>query len=245
MAKSNFSLDNFRGEVLGSTGLARNNRFEVIIAKPRSLSFSPYNEKLISLYVEQTSIPLLNIAVKSQKIFGPSYQRPFASEYGGEGISLNFHVDRNMSVRDFFEEWMHVIVNRDNYTIGYQDEYATTINIRQLDEQDNVTYEVELLEAFPRNMNLMDLNHASSNQTHRLNVLFAYRYWQNVKAKPIQIVDVPQAISIPQVPRVDSRVNNRNTTNARLKNVTFTGVYSPGTTDENSAFGLAGGNTGA
>lgn len=240
MAKSNFSLDNFRGEVLGKTGLARTNRFEVIIALPRGLDSSRYNQRLISLYVEQTSIPMFNIAVKSQKIFGPSYQRPFASEYGGEGISLNFHVDRNMSVRNFFEDWMHVIVNRNNYTIGYQEDYATTINIRQLDEQDNITYEVELLEAFPRNMNLMDLNHASSNQTHRLSVLFAYRYWQNVIRKPNQAVDVPQAVSIPQVPRVDSRVNNRTTTSTRLKNVTPTGQYQPGTTNEDMAFGVGG-----
>jgi hypothetical protein len=208
MAKSNFNLDSFSAEILGKSGLARNNRFEVIIALPPGINSSRYNQRLISLYVEQTSIPLLNIAVKSQKIFGPSYQRPFASEYGGEGISLNFHVDRSMSVRNFFEDWMHIIVNRNNYTIGYQEEYATTINIRQLDEQDNVTYEVELLEAFPRNMNLMDLNHGASNQTHRLNVLFAYRYWQNVNRKANQAVDVPQLIKTPQVPRVDNRINN-------------------------------------
>jgi hypothetical protein len=145
-----------------------------------------------------------------------------------------------MSVRNFFEDWMHVIVNRNNYTIGYQEDYATTINIRQLDEQDNITYEVELLEAFPRNMNLMDLNHASSNQTHRLSVLFAYRYWQNVIRKPNQAVDVPQAVSIPQVPRVDSRVNNRTTTSTRLKNVTPTGQYQPGTTNEDMSFGVGG-----
>lgn len=208
MAKSNFNLSSFTSEVLGKSSLARNNRFEVIIALPSGLNSSRYNQRLISLYVEQTSIPMFNIAVKSQKIFGPSYQRPFASEYGGEGISLNFHVDRNMSVRNFFEDWMHVIVNRNTYTIGYQEEYATTINIRQLDEQDNITYEVELIEAFPRNMNLMDLNHGASNQTHRLNVLFAYRYWQNVEKKPNQAVDVPQLIRTPQVPRRDNRINN-------------------------------------
>lgn len=206
MAKSNFSLENFKSEVLGGAGLARTNRFEVIIALPPGLLSKSYNEKLVSLYVEQTNIPLLNIATKSQKIFGPSYQRPFASEYGGEGISLNFHVDREMKVRNFFEDWMHLIVNRNNYTIGYQEEYVTTINIRQLDEQSNVTYEVELKEAFPRNLNMMELNHSSSNQTHRLNMLFAYRYWQNVATKPNQAVDVPQLIKLPRVPRVDSRL---------------------------------------
>jgi hypothetical protein len=237
MANSNFSLDNFRSEILGGAGLARNNRFEVLIAVPSSLNTVKYDQRLISLYVEQTSIPLLNIAVKSQKIFGPSYQRPFASEYGGEGISLNFHVDRGMKVREFFEDWMHLIVNRSNYTIGYQEEYATNITIRQLDERSSVTYEVELIEAFPRNLNLMDLNHGSSNQTHRLSVLFAYRYWQNVSTKPSQAVDVPQVIKNPKVPRIDNRITP---SRQPLKNVTPTGQYNPGTTDEKSSYGVTG-----
>lgn len=240
MAKANFSLNNFTSEILGKSSLARNNRFEVIIALPGGLDGSKYNQKLISLYVEQTSIPLLNIAVKSQKIFGPSYQRPFASEYGGEGISLNFHVDKNMAVRNFFEDWMHLIVDKNNYTIGYQEEYVTSVNIRQLDEQDNVTYEVQLLEAFPRNMNLMDLNHSASNQTHRLNVLFAYRYWQNIDRKRTQAVDVPQPVKNPQVPRTDTRVNKKSSTSTKLKNVTPTGQYQPGTTNEDMAFGVSG-----
>jgi len=208
MSTSNFNLSSFTSEILGKSSLARNNRFEVLIALPSRLDGSKYNQRLISLYVEQTSIPMFNISVKSQKIFGPSYQRPFASEYGGEGISLNFHVDRNMAVRNFFEDWMHLIVDRNDYTIGYQEEYTTTINIRQLDEQDNVTYEVELIEAFPRNMNLMDLNHSASNQTHRLNVLFAYRYWRNVLKKPNQAVDIPELIQRPQIPIVDNRISN-------------------------------------
>jgi hypothetical protein len=58
--------------------------------------------------------------------------------------------------------------------------------------------------------------------------------------KPNQAVDVPQAVSIPQVPRVDSRVNNRNTTSTRLKNVTPTGQYQPGTTNEDMSFGVGG-----
>jgi hypothetical protein len=119
MAKSNFNLSSFTSEVLGKSSLARNNRFEVIIALPAGLNSSRYNQRLISLYVEQTSIPLLNIAVKSQKIFGPSYQRPFASEYGGEGISLNFHVDRDMSVRNFFEDWMHDLYYRLSRRVCY------------------------------------------------------------------------------------------------------------------------------
>ena len=155
MSKAHFSLDRFRTEIL-TKGLARSNRFEVIINPPVFLS-QKYGDT-ISLLAEQASLPMLNIISKSYKIFGPSYQRPFTSEYGGEGMPMTFHVDSSMTVRNFFEDWMHAIVNPVTFTTSYQDQYIGSIEIRQIDEQDNITYAVRLLEAFPRNLNLMDFS---------------------------------------------------------------------------------------
>ena len=205
MAISTFSLDTFRSEILGGQGLARTNRFEIIITPPPSLS-NRYRESILtSVYIEQTNMPGINIAVKPLKIFGPTYQRPITSEYGGEGLSVTFHMDRDMSVRKFFEDWMHVIVDPNDFTVGYQEDYITDIAIRQLDEQDNITHEIILLEAFPRNMNIMDLNNASQNQTHRLNILFAYRYWRNIDNPTTTTpTDIPRSIQFPEVPVTDN-----------------------------------------
>lgn len=202
MAAANFNLDKFRSTILRDS-LARTNRFEVIITPPSKLRGSAIAvSQLASLYVEQVSFPMLNIASKGFKIFGPTYQRPFTSEYGGEGISITFHVDRDMRIKKYFDDWMHTIVDPEDFTVGYPADYTTNINIRQLNELDNVTYEIDLLEAFPRNMNLMELNNASSNQTHRLNILFAYRYWKEVGASNPNVI--PQPISSPQIPRINS-----------------------------------------
>lgn len=195
MTVSTFNLESFRAEVLGRSSLARVNRFEVDI----NAQFVPGESRLVSLYAEQANIPLLNIFTKPLKIFGPAHQRPITSEYGGEGLAMTFHVDRDMKVRRFFEDWMHKIVDPDTFTVGYQSEYATTINIRQLDDRNNVVYEVQLLEAFPRNMNIMELNNAASNQTHRLTVLFAYRYWVNLDREKAP-APAPRSVSTPQVP---------------------------------------------
>lgn len=203
MAKAEFSLDRVRTEILNGAGLARTNRFEVIITPPPAMGTEGV-PGLVSMYVEQASIPLMNIFTKSFKIFGPSYQRPISSEYGGEGLPITFHVDRDMQVRKFFENWMHKVVRPDVFTVAYQEDYITDIIIRQLDEQDNITHEIILYEAFPRNMNLMDLNQGSSNQTHRLNVLFAYRYWKTLGSKGVSFEKteraVPRNIARPQIP---------------------------------------------
>lgn len=197
--KAHFSVSDFRATVL-ATGLARTNRFEVKIIPPITLRLK---SEFVSLMAEQASFPILNIQTKSFKIFGPAYQKPITSDYGGEGTSIVFHVDREMKVKAFFNDWLHTIVDKDRYTVGWLNDYKGTVIIRQLDEQDKVTHEVELVDAFPRNVNLLDLNHTSTNQTHRLNVMFAYRYWRDLSTTRPE--DVPTPISIKnEVPIVTS-----------------------------------------
>lgn len=205
MAQATFNIDEFRTNILNDS-LARTNRFEVIINPPVGLR-SSFGRK-VSMLVESTNFPLINIASKSFKIFGPSYQRPYTAEFGGEGLQMTFHVDRDMRVKRFFDNWMGLIIDPEDFTTAYQSEYISTIDIHQLDEANNIKYAVQLLEAFPRNMNLMDLNNASSNQTHRLNILFSYRYWvplpraENVEQGSVTVTPIrePRMIVTPQIP---------------------------------------------
>lgn len=180
MSKAHFNLSDFTSFIRDKS-LSRTNRFEVFINLPfviSQLGRSTDEAKQVSLLCEISNLPPLNLSVKPFKIFGPSYQRPITSEYGGDGISMTFHIDRDMVVKRFFDDWIEGVVRRNDYMVNYQMDYTTTIVIRQLDEQNNVTYEIELLEAFPRSITLVDLNNSAQNQTNRLNVIFAYRYWK-------------------------------------------------------------------
>jgi len=229
MGKANFNLSQFLSQARKDS-FARVNRFEVFIYSPPAQR-NNRDSVSVSMYCEMASLPPVNISTKSFKIFGPTYQRPYAAEYGGEGIALTFHVDRDMNVKKFFDEWTSKVVDPDTGLVGYQEEYISTIRLRQLDEQDNITYEIELLEAFPRSVNLLELNNAAISQTHRLNVLFAYRTWRdidrNFETTPI---DIPRQRQVPEIPVQDTR----------LTNVLPTGQYEPGTTNQDSAFGING-----
>lgn len=207
MGKANFNLTKFIGAVREDS-LARVNRFEVFINPPAGMiNKNRSNAGAVSLYCEMASLPPVNISTKSFKIFGPTYQRPFGAEYGGEGISLTFHVDRDMQVKKFFDDWTATVVDPDSGLVNYQEDYISTINLRQLDEQENVTYEIELAEAFPRSVNLLELNNSAQNQTHRLNVLFAYRYWKDIDREfQTTPTDIPRQRQFPQVPVVDTRL---------------------------------------
>ena len=218
MAKANFNLSLFLSAIREDS-LARVNRFEVMIPSPKGMSdVNKSYADFSSLYCEMASLPPVNISTKSFKIFGPTYQRPFGAEYGGEGVSLTFHVDRDMNVKKFFDEWTAVVVDPDSGLVNYQENYISTITLRQLDEQENVTYELELYEAFPRSVNLLELNNSAQNQTHRLNVLFAYRYWKdNGREFKTMPMDVPRQRQYPQVPVEDTRTRQFNPINGNLE----------------------------
>ena len=207
MSKSSFNLSLFLSAIREDS-LARVNRFEVMIPSPRGMSdVNRSYADFTSLYCEMASLPPVNISTKSFKIFGPTYQRPFGAEYGGEGISLTFHVDRDMNVKKFFDDWTSIVVDPDSGLVNYQENYISTLTLRQLDEQENVTYELELYEAFPRSVNLLELNNSAQNQTHRLNVLFAYRYWKDMDREfQTMPMDIPRQLLNPSIPVTDNRL---------------------------------------
>ena len=276
MAKSNFSLSAFQASV-GSLALARTNRFEVIITPPKIVQDRDASQ-LSSLYCEVANLPPLNLNVKSYKTYGPNHQRPIGSDYGGDGLSMTFHLDSSMSIKRFFDDWMESIVIRDSFNVSYQNNYVTTILLKQLrpstqvsneyftndggitritnnrnfnvdegianntlanpsEDKDEVMYEIELLEAFPRSMNIVEFNNSAQNQTQRLTVVFAYRYWRRTDiAKSLEAKIPTSTVAV-----LPQKQVNAITPPKPIKNVTFTGVFSPGTTNEDMAFGVGGG----
>jgi len=196
--KSNFDLAGFISEVK-NRNLARPNRFEVIITPPSSLSASDTaRAKLTSLFCEISNLPGIAITTKSQRIYGPAYQRPISLEYGGESIAMTFYMDSAFEIKTFFDRWIFSIVNPNNYNVSYDDspdiknpkKYTTDITINQLNEKNLVVYSIKLIDAFPKVMNMMDLNMASTNQTHKLNVTFGYRKWTTEYAESLRLEPV-------------------------------------------------------
>ena len=190
---ANFSIDQFQTEVK-TRSLARPNRFEIVFPVPKGMTDSEElgDSRLISLFCESTSLPTQTIGVKQQRIYGPAYQRPFNTEFGGEGITMTFLVDGDMDVKGFFDAWLSIIVDPFQYFVYYPDNYTVPIIIKQLDEDDNPIYSVTLEDAFPRSMALMELSNTAQNSVHKLNVTFAYRRWYPYHR-------IPNAIEYPEV----------------------------------------------
>lgn len=164
-----FKISNFQA-VVANRGLARQNRFQVTIP-------SAIDESLLKLFCQSASLPGATVQVKKQNLFGPAYIRPANINYG-EQISLSFLCDKSMDVRRAFDDWIHQVINKSSFTVAYKSAYARDILIHQLNEKEEVTYGIKLVEAFPVSIGALALNQSALDRFHILPVTLAYRYWE-------------------------------------------------------------------
>ena len=223
-----FSLENFRAEVL-NRGLAKANRFEVIIVPPKCVA-SAGDVRVVSMMAENCQLPTTRIITAQQRIFGPPTNHPQSAEYGGDNMTIQFYLDREMTVKRFFDVWVDGVVDRTRNTVYYQDNYLSQgMTISQLDEQDRAMYGVKFIDLFPIAVNPVQLDHNQANAVSRLTVTFAYRRWVEVTVAAAQTVQSPRN---QQTPALASNKPKQPT------NVTYSGIYDPGTTNEDMAFGV-------
>jgi hypothetical protein len=193
------SLENFISQV-NKLGLAKTNLFDVEISTPACIagSFVGSIPRLINLFCQSANFPATNIGVRELKIAGPTYKRPYSVDYGGEGITLTFLVDRNMDLKAYFDLWVSLIINPYEYYAYYNEgltAYTTDIRIKQITEitrgqkvyenngEETVTptedvnnfYDIKLEDAFPRNIGMIELDNTAQGSVHKLSVNFAYR----------------------------------------------------------------------
>jgi hypothetical protein len=157
--------------------IARANRFDVFIPIP--LVLLPYfkSTRTLQLRCESAQLPGKTFATTEQK-FGsaPVEKFPYMTTYND--IDLTFIVDDDMQQKILFDGWMNYVSPVYNYNLRYKSDYSTAITINQYDVANELSYSVNLYDAYPIAMNQMDLDW-SNEGVHKLVVTFAYTNWQN------------------------------------------------------------------
>jgi hypothetical protein len=202
MPKAKFTIEDMLSEVR-TRGMAKPNRFEVIITPPKCLLNYKTDDTLaknntggqyktqstlgarlparLSVFCESATLPPTRINVSQQKLFGPPTFHPQNADYGGDNISLTFMLDKWYTVKEFFDVWVDSIVNRETGTVAYQDDYLCQgMTITQLDEDDRAHYTAIFEDIFPISIAPIQLDAHSVNQVTKMNVTFCYRRWRSL-----------------------------------------------------------------
>tara|TARA_R110002049_G_scaffold45133_1_gene131908 strand:- start:782 stop:1513 length:732 start_codon:yes stop_codon:yes gene_type:complete len=188
-------------------GYARANRYEVMLNAPTGEKgtgkadlqniFSKVMQaakgdgtvRKTGLRCESISFPGRNLdTTPDTNIYGPT--REIVSGFSFAEITGTFVCSSDMREKLFFETWQRLAFDPQSWALGYYDDYVGSIDIHQLDENDNKRYGVQLIEAFPKTIAEQSLGYGSNDTLHRISVTFSYRYWKNLTDE----ADLPKSL---------------------------------------------------
>ena len=183
-------------------GYAKANRYEVVILLPSGVTNGAFQDagetamsanvlanlhgeaaRRISFRCDSISIPGRNLRTQMNgNIYGPPHEIVQGQTFAP--VEATFYCGSDLAERYFFEDWQKITYNPDTYNINYYKEYVGSVEIYQLNEQDERTYGCKLEEVFPKTVAAIAYGHGSSNTINKVSVEFAYRYWRNIATEP-------------------------------------------------------------
>jgi hypothetical protein len=150
-----------------TSSVTKTNLFECNITAPPILGGGSEQSRKISLYAMTSSMPGTFIqGYDNIKRYGVGPNQFMPREQQTNDISITFIGDGKGEIYKFFYKWMQGIVpsaatpseNITNFTglapaeVEFRNNYSTTITILVYNEQNDVVFEYELIEAFPKSL---------------------------------------------------------------------------------------------
>ena len=193
-------LNEFIGLFRSDDGLARPNRYEVILSAPNGYrgggtipnavanltgDISSGDDRKASLRCQSISFPGRNLdTVADTNIYGPT--RDILQVYSYGEVTGTFLCSNEHQEKGIFESWQNLAFDdTKTWSLGYYDNYVGQIDIYQLDEKDNRRAGVKLVECFPKTLGEQALSYGTNDTITTIDVTFSYRYWTNVATQQL------------------------------------------------------------
>ena len=205
------TIDELKGMASSKLGFARSNNFLVelppLTSNPfgRLAGFVPSipgvvgggaaSTRELNVLCKNAQMPGKQILTSDRRI-GMIYEK-VAYGYAVGDVSLTFYMMNDYSVMTYFEEWRKLILDEENLTVGYKNEYSKPVKIHQLRKPQVGTslqagpirvnlgagggsvYSVELEKAFPTTIGQIDFSNDLDGLVE-LNVQFSYTNWKRI-----------------------------------------------------------------
>lgn len=120
-----YSVDQMKSLITRKGGVANPTVFRVQLP-----SIAGVTSEEVNLLCTAVNIPGRQIATYDRDIGNKMEKVAYRSLYGD--VSMTFLLLNDYGVRNYFEEWMKIIVDPDTYEPAYKNEYTSQIRIEQL-----------------------------------------------------------------------------------------------------------------
>ena len=209
-------LQRFQAQINQGEGMARPNRFYVIINPPQKLVTTPGHDfdvvqntnndlnsgtmrENMQMMCNKITMPSRDINTSPHKTYGPKREMPYAYSFSGE-IELTFFGDKFLRQRMFWENWQKTIFDGETHDMRYYDDYVGSIDIFQLgqfdakaDDDARVTYAVRLYEVYPQIISPIEYTYGANNTIVEVPVTLNFRNWVNLTIDQVNGATIGQA----------------------------------------------------
>ena len=194
-------LDEFIANVNKYSGPAHLNRFEAVIISPFEANRDISSDRFVSFRVVNLTFPGKNIrTVTNETVYGPTYEMAQGLTYA-ESVSMNFYLSAEHRERQYFLNWIDFIYKPDTYNLEYYDNYNRTVDLYQLNKQDERIAGIRLRRCYPKTLGAVEYAQDNS-EVGQINVELAFQehVMINGNGKEVSAEDIPRS-SNPNAPR--------------------------------------------
>jgi hypothetical protein len=158
----------------GFRDLARPNLFKVDLHGPPVLG----TDAIFSLMCKAASFPGMEVTQIPLPRGGNTVHLPGDTRF--EEFTVSFYNDVDFAVRSMFHRWQRLFVSNwvDGFTGIVLENFNSTVGISQFDNNFNVTYYVQLFNAWPSRIGGINLSMEDLDNREDFQVAFSYTYYE-------------------------------------------------------------------
>jgi len=175
------TIDTLKSTIVRHGGLARSNRFDILMVPPAEAFNDTESIRDINVLCETCSLPGRQIQTFEHAYF--RQQIKVAESFINEDVSFTFNLTSDFFIKDIFDKWTNLIIDRNSYKKNYDSVYKRDVGIFQNDVQNKNVYGIKLINAFPISVQAIELD-SSDGEVQKVTVDFTYEDFEELTTKP-------------------------------------------------------------
>jgi hypothetical protein len=174
------TIDNLKSTIGKHGGLARSNRFDILMIPPAEAFDDIEDARDINILCETCSLPGRQIQTFEHTYF--RQQIKVAESFINEDVSFTFNLTSDYFIKDIFDRWTNLIIDRNSYKKNYDSVYKRDVGIYQNDVKNKNVYGIKLINAFPISVQAIELD-SSAGEIQKVTVDFTYEDFEELIIK--------------------------------------------------------------
>jgi hypothetical protein len=171
-----YSVETLKGVISEGRGIARNNRYMMVIPVRQDLAPSGLNVTAVNVLCKNINLPGTQI-ITHERPMGINLER-IGYGYTQDDLNVTFIGLNDYKIRQYLHRWHTYIASPDQNVVRYKNDYCVDISIHPMDMQGETVYHVVLKDAFPTQLLGIDMTNELDGVVD-VGATFAYTNWSS------------------------------------------------------------------